>query len=161
MKLQSNPDIRNALWKTGFQSARSGAGERLLLPDWMAKVHPKGVFFYTDTGITTSSHYPKYDDNVFQAFSIPGPETLQKLLSIGLCFSKNCSTSNDNPEGNKFLKKLRKLFSSLGLWQNFGYSIYIYIYIYTEVHLVPLNVPVLFPYSVFRFFSSVFRYLHH
>ena len=37
---------------------------------------------------------------VFQAFSVPEAERLQKLLSVGpqgYIFSKHCSESNDNP----------------------------------------------------------------
>ena len=37
---------------------------------------------------------------VFQAFSVPGAEKLQKLTSVGpwgYIFSNNCSKSNDNP----------------------------------------------------------------
>ena len=54
---------------------------------------------------------------VFQAFSVPGAERLQKLLSIGpwgYILSKNCSKSNDNPEGEKHRKKPRVLVLSRG-----------------------------------------------
>ena len=47
-----------------------------------------------------------------QAFSVPGAEQLQKLLSVGpsgYIFSNNCSKSNDNPKG-KHGNKLQKLF---------------------------------------------------
>ena len=53
---------------------------------------------------------------VFQAFSVPGAEQLQKLLSLGsqgYMFSKNSSKPNDNTQGTKLRKKLRKM---LFLW---------------------------------------------
>ena len=50
---------------------------------------------------------------VFQAFSAPGTEQLQKLLSVGPqghMFSNNCWESIENPKGNNIGRNIGSVF---------------------------------------------------
>ena len=47
-------------------------------------------------------HYPTYGDDMRSKLFVPGAEQLRKLLYVGpsgYTFGKNCSKSNENPEG--------------------------------------------------------------
>ena len=51
VSVKNTPPGKKTLWKTGFQSTKSCAGEQLFLLCYMAGARVKGLFLFTDTGI--------------------------------------------------------------------------------------------------------------